>query len=104
MPDGSAQMGRVSALSPILTLFGHDLCNLCGPFLATVRVFLSACTYHNFPKLMAWHSDKSPPAGESAISGLDWAGLVFCSNCIHDTKHVSITSIHASSVLCLLLL
>ena len=39
-----------SALSPILMVFGYDLCNLCHPFLA--RVFLATCTYHNFPKLM----------------------------------------------------
>ena len=32
-------------------IFGHDLCNLCHCFLATVRVFLAMCTYHNFSKL-----------------------------------------------------
>ena len=31
-------------------------------FLATVRVFLATCTYHRFPKLMVWLSDKSPRA------------------------------------------
>ena len=31
----------VPALSPIPTLFGHDLCNLCHLFLATVHDILS---------------------------------------------------------------
>ena len=44
---------RASALSPIRTI-----CNLCH-CLAKVTVFLARCTYHNFPWLMVWHSDKS---------------------------------------------
>ena len=36
---------------------------------------------------------------KSVISGLDWTGLTFCTNCIHDTKHATITSIQVS-VLC----
>ena len=40
-----AQDPGVSALSPIGTVFGHDLCNLCHRFLATVQAM---CTYHNF--------------------------------------------------------
>ena len=24
---------------------------------------------------------------------MDWTGLTFCTNCIHDTKHVTVTSI-----------
>ena len=48
----NARDPRASALSPIRTVFGHDLCNLCHRFLATVMVFLATCTYHNFPKLI----------------------------------------------------
>ena len=41
---------------------------------------------------------------EPVISGLDWTGLdctglTFCTNCIHDTKRATITSIQ-DSVLC----
>ena len=48
--------GHVAPGGKCFTIFGHDLCHC---FLATVRVFLVTCTYHNFPCLMDWHSDKS---------------------------------------------
>ena len=54
------------------------------------------------PDRVTW----TPVIGESVISrldwtgldwtGLDWTGLTFCTNCIHDTKHATITSIQVS--------
>ena len=50
---------RVSALSPISIVFGHDIHNM-SPFPSNNEGF---CSNYNFPKLMACHSDKSPLAG-----------------------------------------
>ena len=45
--------------------------------------------------MLASFPSSPPKCRESVISGLDWTeldwtGLTFCTNCIHDTKHASI--------------
>ena len=43
-PSGAMRPQVSCFLSLIRTIFGHDLCNLCHHFLATVGGFLATCT------------------------------------------------------------